>query len=280
MNKLWRVKMTKESKGHTFYYEDELKDDFEKTKTLKRIDLPPDYKYIHKNIFFRIYAFILFWFIAKPVLHTILFFAGLRVKGRKNIKDVKKKVGSGFIYMNHTSFWDMVSNQVLTVTFRRCNIIGYTDALTLPRFVRFLTFGLGYLPLPTSLNDYRKFDEALKYYSNKKRFIIIFPEAHIWPYYTKIRPFIATSFKYPAKLNVPAIPVVTCYTKRRFSDKPKPTLYIGEAVYPKKELSLNENKEYMRNECYKRMVELANKHSTYSYYNYVKKDEVSDEKDK
>ena len=75
--------MTKESKGHTFYYTDELTDDFEKTKTLKRIDLPKDYKYIHKNIFFRIYAFLLFWCIAKPVLHLIVFFAGIKVKGRK-----------------------------------------------------------------------------------------------------------------------------------------------------------------------------------------------------
>lgn len=269
--------MTKESKGHTFYYTDELTDDFEKTKTLKRIDLPKDYKYIHKNIFFRIYAFLLFWCIAKPVLHLIVFFAGIKVKGRKNIKEVKKRCGSGYIYMNHTSFWDAIINQVITVTFRRSNIIGYTDALTLPRFVRFLVYGLGYLPLPSSLNDYRKFDEALKYYSDKKRFTIIFPEAHIWPYYTKIRPFIATSFKYPAKLNVPAIPVVTCYTKRRFSDKPKPTVYVGEPVYPKAELSLKENKDYMRNECYKRMCELAEKYSTYSYYNYVKveKDEES-----
>lgn len=268
--------MAKENKGHTFYYTDELNDDFEKVDGLKRINLPKDYKYIHKNIFFKIYAFLLFWCIAKPILHLIVFFAGIKVKGKKNTRLVKKRSGCGFIYMNHTSFWDMIITQVSVVGFRRTNIIGYTDSLTLPRFIRFLVIGLGFLPLPSSIDDYRKFEEALKYYASKKRFTTIFPEAHVWPYYTGIRPFIATSFKYPAKLNLPAIPVTTCYSKRRFSDKPKITIYIGEPIFPKKELSINENKDYLRNECYKTMCETAKKYSTYAYYNYVKveKDET------
>ena len=101
--------MAKEDRGHVFYYQDELNDDFEKTKTLKRIDLPKDYKYIHKNIFFRIYAFILFWFVAKPVLHTILFFSGLRVKGRKNIKDVKTV--DGFFHKSKRTNWVKIEHK-------------------------------------------------------------------------------------------------------------------------------------------------------------------------
>lgn len=270
--------MAKESKGHIFYYSDPLNDDFEKTNTLKRIELPKDYKYIHTNIFYRIYAFLLFWCIAKPVLKTILFFGGVRVKGKKYIKEVKKKGTGGFIYMNHTSFWDMIDIQAAVVPWRRSNIIGYTDTLTLPRFVRFLAIGLGFIPLPSSVSDYRKFDECLKYYYEKhKRFTIIFPEAHIWPYYTKIRPYISTSFKYPAKLNAPVIPITSCFSKKRFFSKPKVTLYISKAIYPKEELSVNENKEYLRNECYKAMCEMAEKYSTYSYYEYkrVEKDEAS-----
>ena len=262
--------MAKESKGHTFYYTDELNDDFAKTKTLKRIELPKDYKYIHRNIFFRIYAFLLFWVVAKPILHLICFFGGLKVKGKENVKEVKKNGGSAYIYMNHTSFWDMVAAQVLCISWRRTNIIGYTDTLTLPWIAKMAAIGLGFLPLPSSIDDYRKFDEALKYYYKKKRFTIIFPEAHIWPYYNKIRPFVSTSFKYPAKLNSPVLPIVTCYSKKRHSDKPKITLYIGKAIYPKKELSINENKEYLHNECYKQMCEIAEKYSTYSYYKYVK----------
>lgn len=269
--------MAKESKGHIFYYKDELNDDFEKTKTLKRIELPKDYKYIHTNIFFRAFAFWLYWFVALPVLGLITLFGGISVKGKDKIKKLKKEGGFGaYFYMNHTSFWDMIVIQVRVAGFKRCNIIGYTDTLTLPRLVRFFAIALGFVPLPSSLKDFRKFEECLKDTKDKKRFMIIFPEAHVWPYYTKIRPFIATSFKYPAKLEVPAVPLVTCYTKRRFSKKPKITIRVGDPVYPKKELSLNENKDYMRNECYKTMCDIASKYSTYSYYVYkkVEDDEV------
>ena len=40
----------KYEKGHTFYYSDPLNDDFEEN-TLKRVDLPKDFKYLNKNIF-------------------------------------------------------------------------------------------------------------------------------------------------------------------------------------------------------------------------------------
>ena len=269
--------MAKEDRGHVFYYQDELNDDFEKTKTLKRIDLPEGYKRIHTNPFFKAFSFWIYWLVAKPVLHIICFFAGIKVKGRENIKKVKKAGQAAFIYMNHTSFWDMIINQVSVVTRKRCNIIGYTDALTLPKPIKLIVEGLGFIALPSSVSDYRKFSEALEYYQKKKRFTVIFPEAHVWPYYTKIRPFISTSFKYPAKLNAPIVPVVSCFTKKKFSDKPKITIYIGEAIYPKKELSVNENKEYLRNECYKWMSETAEKYSTYNYYVYKKKEDDLDE---
>ena len=99
---------------------------------------------------------------------------------------------------------------------------------------------------------------------------MIYPEAHIWPYYTKIRPFVSASFKYPAKLKAPIIPITNCVRKSKLSKKPKITMYIGKPVYPQDNLSVNENKDYLRDECYKVMCETAAKYSTYEYIKYVK----------
>lgn len=266
----------KPKKGKVYYYSDLLNDDFE-TTNLKRNPLPKDYKYIRGRIF-NFFSFLLYYMIAVPVLTIVCFFCGVRVKGKKNLRKVKKE--GAFLYMNHTSFLDTFVVQCYVQRFKRTHIIGYTDALDLPCGISFLTQQLGYLPLPTSVSDYKKFDEALKHFIGKKRNILIFPEAHIWPYYNKIRPFISTSFKYAAKLSVPVVPLVTCYRKSKISSKAIPVIYIGEPIYPKKDLNINQNKEYLRDECYKVMCDFAEKYSTYEYCKFVYKEKETQDENK
>ena len=55
---------------------------------------------------------------------------------------------------------------------------------------------------------------------------MIYPEAHVWPYYTKIRPFISASFKYPTKLDAPSFSMTTTYQKRKRGKRPKMVVYI------------------------------------------------------
>ena len=49
----------------------------------------------------------------------------------------------------------------------------------------------------------------------QKRTVAVYPEVHIWPWYTGIRPFPAVSFAYPVKDGVPAVAFVTIYRKRK-----------------------------------------------------------------
>lgn len=100
--------------------------------------------------------------------------------------------------------------------------------------------------------------------------MIIYPEAHIWPYYTKIRPFIDGSFGYPVKFNAPSIPIITVFKKRKFFKKPKRVILIGKYVMPKEDLKVNENKKYVRDEIYKEMCELASKYNQDEYIKYIK----------
>ena len=124
-----------------------------------------------------------------------------------------------------------------------------------PWFIRKICLLIGYVPLPTSIKDYKKFDEYLQVrIKEEKKRLIIYPEAHIWPLYTGLREFPSVSFKYPAK----------------------PTLFILDPIYPKKDLSINENKEYLRDECFKNMKKCIEENSTYAYYNYIYREKEND----
>ena len=130
----------------------------------------------------------------------------------------------------------------------------------------------GYLPLPLKgdLKNMIRMQEAFEFYIKKKQHILIFPEAHIWPYYTHVRPFKDGSFLYPAKCNAPVLPIVTTWRKSKFCKKPKQTLYILEPIFPKESLSINENKAYLHDETLKAMIEASNNVNQYEYVKYVK----------
>ena len=114
----------------------------------------------------------------------------------------------------------------------------------------------------------------MDFYVNKKRqYVLIYPEAHIWPYYTKVRSFRDGSFNYPAKSNAPVLPVVTTFRKPLIGKVPRQTLYILDPIFPLEGKTVNENKEYLYKETLKAMQELANEVPQYEYIKYVKKEE-------
>ncbi|MBP5694433.1 MAG: 1-acyl-sn-glycerol-3-phosphate acyltransferase [Bacilli bacterium] len=270
------VKVEENSKlyyGKVFYYKDELNDDFGKTN-LNRIELPDNYKYTHKNIFYRALSWFIYYFLAFPILGLIGLFGGVRIKGRKNIKGLRRK--GCFVYANHISFYDMFDVQASLFLFKRTNILGYTDALSNKVIAKIVPL-IGYRPIPGSIETYKSFMSDLEYETKKGHNTLIYPEAHVWPYYTKIRPFVSTSFKYPAKFNAPVIPLTNCVRKSKISKKPKITIYIGTPIYPKEDLNVNQNKEYLRDECYRQMCETSEKYSTYEYVKYVKEEESNEQ---
>ena len=70
---------------------------------------------------------------------------------------------------------------------------------------------LGAIPVPGNKESMKNFLDAIKKRIENGNSITIYPEAHIWPYYTKIRPFKEVSFKYPVELNVPAFCMTNTY---------------------------------------------------------------------
>lgn len=248
-------------------YDDPLNDDFQ-TTALKRKPVPENYKYERRNKFNNFLSAILFWGIAKPILGFIALCSGVKIEGKENLKELKSLPTGAFIYANHTSFYDAFIVQALIIRDRRTNIIGFTDVLSMP-LIRNIVRALGYLPVDNSLKAQIKLLKALGYYTqDKKQHVLIYPEAHIWPYYTKIRDFKEGSFHYPAKYNAPVIPFVTVFIKHKNNKKPKRKILVGKLIYPNPELSLKDNKLYLHEECLKAMKELASSVEQYEYIKY------------
>lgn len=252
------------------YYNDELNDDFGGLG-LNRPDLPPDYKYIRTGIG-RFFSFLFYYLFAFPILWIMCKFYGVKVKGRKKLRALKK-VGY-FLYGNHTLWIDAITPAVMIARPKRANIVGYTDAMTIP-VAKSLLRPLGYLPITDKLADLKRFNKAVDYLIEHKQCIAIYPEAHIWPYYTGIRKFKFTSFRYPAKLSAPVVPFCTTYRKSRFSKKPKMTINIGDPIYPDSALSVNENTAMLAQKTYDYMLKCSREFPNYEYIRYVKNDKKS-----
>ncbi|MDD3207764.1 MAG: lysophospholipid acyltransferase family protein [Bacilli bacterium] len=264
------MKRKKQNPKKTLYYRDLLKDDFAGTN-IKTEHLDENFKYIHRNIFWRIASFLIYYVVAIPVLFfTCKFALGVKIVNRKAIKKVRKQ--GYFIYGNHTQIMDAFISQVLITRPKKTFIIANPDAVSIPG-IRALVMMLGCLPLPSTVGGTRKFLDAIKYHIKHKHAITVFPEAHIWPYATLIRPFTSSSFRYPANLNAPVVPIVTTYEKRKIFKhclKPRMVITIGEPLYPNTRLGLKEAMEDLRKKTFAFMVSHASKPNNVEYYRYEK----------
>ena len=259
----------------TMYYtsfEDDLVD-----STNQDYKLKDNYKWVHKNPFYVFFAWLLYIFLTIPVglVYTKLI---LRVK-YKNRKVLRKsKLKGYFLYSNHTqAFGDVVMPAIAALPKRIYTVVSPAN-FALPVIGRILTM-IGALPTPNSINGFKQFRAA---YTRRIRMghpVIIYPDAHLWPYYTKIRPFKDTSFRFPVELKTAAYVQTVTYQKRRFSDKAKITIYYDGPFYPDETLSTKEAQKKLHDEIYNTMLERA-KNSNYEYYNYMLKNESDIKQDK
>ena len=246
------------------YYKDELKDEFSGAKIIpKKID--ENYKYIHKNPFWHILAFLfnIAMFPIKRIYPKIKF--RIQYIGKEKLKEYRKK--GYFVYVNHT--------QVFADTFIPSNPIWpkYNYIIVNPENVSMPIFGnsiqmLGAIPVPGNKGAMKNFLEQIRQVIKDGNSITIYPEAHIWPYYTKIRPFKAVSFQYPIDLDVPTFCMTNTYVRRGKSGKVNIVTYIDGPFFPNKQLNKQEQKQDLRNQVYHQMVERS-KNSNIEHIKYI-----------
>lgn len=264
------------SKSKIIYYTDELHDDFGSIN-IGELDLKLDknYNFSRGNKFHRFLDKSLYFLIVLPILRTLTYFKGIKVKGKENVKEFKKMCKKqnkgGFIYANHVTNSDVFQIQTRIIPSKYSNIVGFPN-MSKKKYLLPLLKALGYLPLGNDFLSQKKLIKEMEFRLNLKENIIIFPEAHIWPYYTNIRPFLDSSFYYPSKFNSPILPIRTLFTKRKFGKKPRRIIVIGKPIIPNPKFDLKENKTYLRDYVYQNMLKLSEGYEIKEYIKYIKVD--------
>ena len=257
--------MKKEQK--TIYYTDELNDEFsEAVITPRRLD--ETYKYEH-NFLWEICSYIVQNFLSMPikVLYQKIKFK-LKYVGKEKIKPYKKQ--GYFIYVNHTqAFADTFIPSV--GIYPKRNFLIVNPANVSMKDNGKLVEMLGAIPTPDNKTAMKNFLKIIEKRIKRGNSITIYPEAHIWPYYTKIRNFRDVSFKYPVQLKTPVFCMTNTYQAcGKNKDKIKIVTYIDGPFYPDEKLTIKEQQKDLRNRVYNQMVERS-KNSNIELIKYIKK---------
>ena len=252
-------------KSKTYYYKS-YQDDFAVTKDLKQDLIGDDYKYDTNNIFFKMYSYILYYFIVKPLAYIILKIRfGFKIKNKKILNECKNK--GYFIYGNHTNYLpDAFIPNLLR--HNKCYIIVGGQTVSI-KGLKTTVKALGALPLGDTLKAKKNLLKYIKKSINKNQSIMIYPEAHIWPYYTSIRSFSESNMKYPVLLNCPSYSLSYCYSKRKIIKRPKLTVYVDGPFYPESNLSPKEREIKLYQNIYDTIKTRTDNNSTYSVNKYV-----------
>lgn len=258
-----------------FYYTSEEDDPIKTDEQEKKIKvgLPEGYEFIPKNPFVRIYSAALFrgfWIFGQWYEKG---YWGLKIHGREKLKKAR---GKGYvIYANHTNPFHDVFGPAMVANRRIFTIISPVN-LKIPGIGKFLPM-IGGLPLGSTTDEKKAFNEAVDKRLKQKKCLVIYPEAHVWPYATKIRKFPAgdKSFKYATRNNLPIFTMTTTYHKRKdkkYGDLPRMEVYLDGPFWPDPKLSEEENRAKLAKEAYNSMTKNS-KYNTYEYFKYIKKEQ-------
>lgn len=193
---------------------------------------------------------------------------GLHVKiENRSILKQHKKSGC-FLYGNHTQPMGDVFIPARAVALKRCYVAASPANLGIPVLGPLLPM-IGAIPLPDSIAGMRRYYEAIRLRVAEKNCVVFYPEAHVWPWVTFIRPFPAVSFGFPVECGAPSFCMTTTYHKRKYGKKPGITVYLDGPFYPDGSLHKKEQKEKLRDEIHECMIKRS-QNSTYQYIKYVR----------
>ena len=246
------------------YYKDELNDEFSTAK-IKAKKIDKNYKYEH-SFLWEACSYLLQNIFSMPIKigYSKIKFR-LKYIGREKLK--KYKNTGYFIYANHTQpFADTFIPSV--ANYPKRNFLIVNPANVSIKYAGHIIEMLGAIPTPDDKTAAKNFLQTIEKRIKQKYSVTIYPEAHIWPYYTKIRPFKDVSFKYPVELNVPVFSLTNTYQSYG-KNKIKIVSYIDGPFFAKNELNKKEKQKDLRNIVYETMQERS-KNSNVEYIKYVK----------
>lgn len=258
----------------TIYYSDELNDDFASTQCIKSKPLPANYKWIHKGVLWKLFSGIIYHVVVYPLVKIInKFYYGLKIKN----KGVIRKLHSGcFLYGNHTQHLDPFISAEVSGWGHRTYFLAGPDTFSITG-LRSLVAMLGAMPVGYDIESLKKMGCAVKERYRQNACITIYPEAHIWPYYTGIRNFSSASFAYPVGLDAPVVAMAVTYRKRcglskLFFKHPKITVYCSDPMYANPTLGSKAAKKELRDRVYNWMQKTVSGLDNYEFIHYERRE--------
>ena len=261
--------MKQQDKKSVIYYTD-LTEDFAGTN-IKTKALDAKFPYIHDDLPFRVGASLLYYIIALPLVwFYIRVINGTKFVNKKALRAIK---GGFYLYGNHTHWSDSFLPHVIAAP-KRTYVVANPDAVSI-RGIKTIVQMVGAIPVPDTVACLRKFVDALEIRGKQGACVAIYPEAHIWPYYTGIRPFPDSAFKYPAKFHLPVVAMVTTFRKRKgllgFIKTPARTVVLSNPIYAKEGMTMHESQVYFHEQVYEFMQTYAERPDNYEYVQYIQK---------
>lgn len=251
------------------YYSDASTDDFAGTNIHTK-PVGADFPFHPSSIVWRIVAFLAYYLVAVPIVFLVSkLYLGLRFENRRVLHKLR---GTGFyLYGNHTQQLDAFVPAMAAFP-SKAYIIANPDAVSLP-LLRTVVQMLGAIPVPTELAGMRPFTDAVYARRAEGNCIAIYPEAHIWPFYTGIRPFPDTSFRYPVRDGAPVVAMVTTYRKReglfRFCARPGMTITFSEPMTANPTLPPKKAQAELRDRVRAFMLEVSSRNENVAFIRYI-----------
>lgn len=229
--------------------------------------LPEDYEWVRTDVWYRVCSFLLYGIIRGVAWIYCRLVLGVHIHGGWLLDNEE---GGIMLVGNHTqevgdAFIPVVANR------RRINTIISPANLKVPVLGPMLRM-IGGLAIPDGIRQMGRFGESIAYRARQGHCIVVYPEAHVWPYYTKLRPFPSTSFRYSVENNLPVFTMTTTYRKPRHGSKPRIDVWIDGPVSDLPSGSAKERRETLCRNA-RRQMEQRCASSNYEYCTYTRIDD-------
>lgn len=189
--------------------------------------------------------------INKKVVHTI-------VEGRENIKGIKKAI----VTCNHVYMFDcLVAKWAFKPRDLKITAAPFNNQ---SGFLGEMMRAGGMLPMSENLKAMKNFGNAIKYYLDKNKYVMFYPEQAMWWMYDKPRPYKVGAFHYAVKYDVPVIPIFITYRDTgKFDEEGLPvkdfTIHIQKPIYRDTSKDDKTNMNEMLDKAYKSCVDVYEK---------------------
>ena len=205
--------------------------------------LPEGYVWLDESALFRFQAAIargLGFLYASCYTKLVL---GMRFANR----EVLRQAGAGgcFIYANHTQPIGDACMPLLAARPKRAYVVVSPANFKVAGIGPFLPW-LGALPTSGTVAGTRQLLEAVKARLAQGHAVTVYPEGHLWPWNTGIRPLAASAFSLPASLGYPVFAMTNTYHARKHGGKPRCTVWLDGPFWPDASLPKRQRKEQLR----------------------------------